>query len=462
MNLKTRLALIFSLSVFIILVASAVTIYVLNETFRKNEFTKRLMLEATESFEIFTSNPEISPEIIDALNRNANNSLSGEEVFIFNSSMRAIFASQGNTIPNISTRYLALSKIQQHYEYKDRKKEWLIYYQRFNNKPYYIAVSGIDVFGKRKNDKLKVILVTSILGGMILSGLLAFFYVKQSIQPLEELKHKIEGITVQNLKQRITIPKNNNEVWQIADKFNAMLERLEQSFEQRKNFVQHASHELRTPLANMLLQTEAAINKNLTTDQYKSILCSLKEDQTNLIELTNSLLALSRYETTTTIKDWTRIRIDEIVYQTPEFISHVMPEAVVSIHFENMPEDEDDLVIRGNESLIKSAVQNLVKNAIQYSDNNKVKVIINPTHEFVILKFENFGKQLSNVEKSRLFVPFFRGENSINKKGYGLGLAIVERIVNVHNGTIRYEPIGESINRFTIILPNEHNHSAPD
>ena len=463
MNLKARLALLYSLSVFVILVISAVSIYILNESFRKTEFNKRLMLEATESFEIFTSQPELTPENIEALNRNANNSLLGQEIFIFNSSMRSIFSSQGSTIPNISSKLLTLSKIKQHYEYDDHKREWLILYQRFNNRPYYIVISALDVFGKRKNDNLKVLLVFTILGGMLLSGLLAFFYVKQSIQPLEELKLKIESITVQNLKQRITLPKNNNEVWQIADKFNAMLERLELAFEQRKNFVHHASHELRTPLANMLLQTEAALNKNdLSPDEYKVILHSLKEEQTNMIELTNSLLELSRYETSTTIKDWTRVRIDEVLYHTAELINHVQPTAEISINFESVPEDENDLLVRGNESLIKSAIQNLIKNAIQYSENNRVNIILSHTTDSVSLKFENSGTQLTEEEQTRLFIPFFRGQNSTFKRGYGLGLAIVERIMNVHRGSIQYESVGEDMNRFTMILPNENNSMAPE
>ncbi len=290
---------------------------------------------------------------------------------------------------------------------------------------------------------------------MVLSGLLAFFYVKQSIQPLEDLKDEIDGITVQNLKQRITIPKNNNEIWQIADKFNAMLERLELAFEQRKNFVQHASHELRTPLANMLLQTESALNKDLTAPDYKKILVSLKEDQTNLIELTNSLLALSRYETSTTVIDWTTIRIDEVLYHTVEYINQILPNAVISIDFETVPDNEEDFLVQGNESLIKSAIQNLIKNAIQYSDNNKVKIILSHSEDSVTLKFENFGQQLSAEEESKLFIPFFRGQNSSSKKGFGLGLAIVQRIMVVHNGRIYYEPIGDNINRFTTVFPNE-------
>ncbi|MFX8797645.1 histidine kinase dimerization/phospho-acceptor domain-containing protein, partial [Acinetobacter baumannii] len=75
-----------------------------------------------------------------------------------------------------------------------------------------------------------------------------------------------------------------------------MLQRLNNAFEFQKNFVHYASHELRTPLAVMLSQTESALNKNLSPENFQKVLESLKEEQLNLIELTNSLLLLSQYE----------------------------------------------------------------------------------------------------------------------------------------------------------------------
>jgi signal transduction histidine kinase len=453
MSLKIRLALIYSLSVFIILVASAISIYLLNESFRKEEFHKRLVLESSESFQLVANERGISPAVAEELNAKAANALQSEEIFIYNASLRIIYASPHSQQPKIPSRFFSEAKSKQHYYFTEGRRETVILFRRIDEKQFYVVVSAVDIFGRRKSDNLKLLLIFSILGGILFSGLLAFFYVRQTMKPLEKLKSQIGMITEQNLKQRIAIPKNNNEVWQIAEKFNAMLDRLEQAFEQRKNFVQHASHELRTPLANMLSQTESALNKTLSEDEYRKVLNSLKEDQQNLIDLTNSLLALSRYETISNVKDWTLIRIDEILYQTAEFINQIWPEAVVSIDFISVPEDENHLVYKGNESLLRSAIQNLTKNAIQYSDNRRVRICIDANESGVTLKFENEGKQLTAEEQNRLFIPFFRGENSLYKKGYGLGLAIVQRIINVHNATISYETEGDKTNRFILFFP---------
>jgi signal transduction histidine kinase len=452
MNLKTRLALLYSLSVFIVLVASAVSIYVLNENFRKEEFIKRLVIEASESYQLFTDDDKIE-YLDDQLDFNAQTSLQQEKIFIYDSALHLRYSSPGAKPINISPQIFEAARNKQHHDFTVNEDEAVILYGRQKNNYYYTIVTARDVFGKRKSENLRVLLFFSILGGLLLSGLLAFFYVRHIMQPLEELKEQIQKINEGNLTERISIRRHNDEVWEIAEKFNEMLERLEQAFEQRKNFVQHASHELRTPLANMLAHTESALNKDLTAEEYKVTLHSLKEDQQDLIDLTNSLLALSRYESVKSLTDFVSVRIDEVLYHTVDFIKQVWPKAAVSIEFETIPDDEQFMCVQGNESLIRSAIQNLVKNAIQYSENFKVMIWIDATEKGVTLKFDNTGKQILPEEQSRLFIPFFRGENSMFKKGYGLGLSIVQRIITLHKGRISYQALDNNTNRFIVFLP---------
>ena len=451
MNLKTRLAFLYSLSVFIILVASAVSIYLLNENFRKKEFIKRLVVEASENYRLYinTGKPE---DVIGALNTNAQNSLFEEQVFIYDSTLRLLYASPGSRPVEISPDLFLLAKKKQQSFVIDGKESVILYRQQKNNS-YYIIVTATDVYGYSKNDNLKLLLIFSVLGGILLSGLLAFFYVRHAMKPLEELKNQIEKIDEKNLEERVVIKRNNSEIWQIAGRFNKMLDRLQQSFEQRKSFVQHASHELRTPLTIMLAYTESALNKNLSPDEYKITLLSLKEDQQNLIDLTNSLLTLSSYEKVTSVDDLAPVRIDEVLYQTADSINQLWPKAIITVDFETVPEEEDFLVVAGNESLLRSAIQNLLKNAIQYSVDYKAKVLIDARENGITLKFDNAGKQLSDEEQVSLYIQFFRGENSTYKKGYGLGLSIVQRIITLHKGTITYKPIDGDINRFTLFLP---------
>ncbi len=453
MNLKVRLAFLYSLSVFIILLVSGVSIYVLNENFRSAEFKKRLSLEAEESYLLFTSVPQLTNEITEELNQNAINSLPDEELVLFDVNRVPIYQSGNYTIPQFDPEYFTTARKNGSVSFDAGERQAVIIFRRLKGRPVFALATANDIFGRRKMDNLKIVLIFSIVGGLLFSGLIAFFYVKQAMRPLEKLKEKIEKINELNLAARISVKKNNDELTQIARKFNAMLDRLQQAFEQRKSFVHHASHELRTPLANMLSQTEAALSNAHTEAEYKKILHSLKEEQQNLIDLTNSLLTLSRYERIDPAIHWPRLRIDEVLYHTVEFINVIFPKATVAIDFENIPEDEEDLIFEGNESLIRSAVVNLVKNAIQYSANQKATISIHTGEKGITLHFQNTGKQLSTREQENLFIPFFRGENSQNKKGYGLGLSIVQRIIRVHKGTINYQALAPDINRFTLFLP---------
>jgi signal transduction histidine kinase len=179
----------------------------------------------------------------------------------------------------------------------------------------------------------------------------------------------------------------------------------------------------------------------------------LKEDQLYLIDLTNALLALSQYEKITSKKDWIPIRIDETLFEIADFVKQEWLYANINIDFDTVPDNENYLIVSGNESLIKSAMTNLIKNAIQYSKDQGVIVTIVGSEDGIILHFDNIGRRLSNEEQANLFIPFFRGDNSKYKKGYGLGLSIVKKIITMHGGTISYHSLATDINRFTVTLP---------
>ena len=453
MSLRYRIAFLFSVSVFIILLISSLFIFLLNDDFREKEFNKRLLSESLQSEDIFTDNAFPTKKQIRDLNDNANNSLQSEYIFIFDSTLSILYSSLKSKPPNLTPSFFEKVKKTGNSFFATGNREGVIHYST-EIKPHYIVVTAVDLFGLRKRDNLQLLLLTSVIGGLILSGMLVLLYVTQALKPLDKLRIEIEKIDEANLKQRISY-KGSTEVAKIGKQFNAMLDRIEQAFEQRKSFVQHASHELRTPLTNMLLQTESALGKQLTPTEYNKVLLSLKEDQQDLIELINSLLALSQYQILSLPNEKVLLRLDEVLFQSTDFISQIFPDAVITVDFETVPENEAMLIINGNEVLMKSALQNLIKNAIQYSYNRKVKISISILVETITINFENKGKQLAKEEQLNMFIPFFRGENSIHKKGYGLGLSIVDRIIKLHKGTINYSTKGEDSNCFTITLPRE-------
>ncbi|RXK87219.1 ATP-binding protein [Filimonas effusa] len=291
-----------------------------------------------------------------------------------------------------------------------------------------------------------------IVGGALLIVIGAYMFVRQVTQPLKRLNEQIKRISASNLKERVTLDTGSNELQQIAASFNAMLERLQKGFEVQNSFVHHASHELRTPLANMLAQTEVALKRDLSSLEARQVLQSLREEQQELIELTNSLLLLTQYEKISSSSGWPQVRLDQLLYDTIDLVKGIYPDIRWSVSFSDMPEHELALSVKGNDALLRSACKNLIKNAYQYSTNKNVTITLETGPDTVSIVIDNEGPVLSASEQDRLFIPFFRGANAMGTKGFGLGLLIVSRIVQLHNGKIIYSTPRTGLNRFTVVF----------
>jgi len=231
-------------------------------------------------------------------------------------------------------------------------------------------------------------------------------------------------------------------------------ERLKKTMKQIADFVRHASHELRTPLATMLLQTETALKKELTAEETKNLLESLKEEQEKLIELTNALLMLSKYDETTVLARQPVLRIDELIYEAMAAAKKNFPDININMVFVNDAYDESQLLLACNETLLLTAFTNLIKNAYLYSDNKTIAVKIEIVSNKLNIHFENTGRIIAEAEREKIFFPMVRGENAVVAKGFGLGLSIVKRIAMLHKGDINYEAVGNNINRFTLTFLN--------
>jgi signal transduction histidine kinase len=180
---------------------------------------------------------------------------------------------------------------------------------------------------------------------------------------------------------------------------------------------------------------------------------SLKEDQQHLIELTNALLLISQNEQIEFMDEWPYLRIDELLFDTVAYFNKNFPDVKTAIAFDTMPLDDAELMVKGNESLLKAAFMNLLKNAYLYSDDKTINISLNTNKQNIVIKFENAGMQIDKDEQDKIFVPFFRGSNVQKKKGFGLGLPIVNRIVQIHKGKLDYQALNKNRNLLLLQLP---------
>jgi len=453
MNLRVRFAFWFALFVAIVLSLTFAVIYLRSAEFREEEFFERLAQKALTTQRLWFDVQEIDSTLLKIIDRNTLTTLFDERVLIFGSDNRLIYSSVDND--SVLYDYPMLNDIRRDKEvrYTDRltKYETVGLLVETESRQNIAMASAYDIYGFRKLVNLRNILVITWVFGLGLAVLLAYLYVRNIVgRPLADLTAQIAAIGEHDLTTRIEAPRNQNELTILAQNFNELLERLEQAFESQRSFVQYASHELRTPLANMLSETENALSTDRSPDIYRQTLHSLREEQSRLVELTNSLLLLSRYEKAQLTGYKPYIRIDEVLYNTIEEIKALIPEYKIVLDFSEIPSNENDLLVQGNEALLRTAFRNLLENACRYSDDHTALIHILSRPGNLEIFFDNRGPTLSDTESRRLFTPFFRGGNASGKRGYGLGLVIAQRILGIHGAGVEYQHPAPGLNRFVV------------
>lgn len=232
------------------------------------------------------------------------------------------------------------------------------------------------------------------------------------------------------------------------------LQPIERSHEAMSRFTSDASHELRTPLAAMKTELEVALrDPHLTTKEYRQLLESSLEEANKLIKLSEVFLKLARLD-----------------YDAVEF-SQVDMVKILSDIVKKQPKDKNRFnittrqkaLVNGNEPALSELLTILIENALKYSPKKSpITIKIYERRLMVIIEIANRGATIPKDKQERLFERFYRSDVSrtaSSKNGYGLGLAIAKRIVEVHHGDIRVTS-HNGLTTFTVSLPNIRNISA--
>jgi len=454
MSFRLRFALRFTSAVAVILLICFISIYFLYANYRQQDFYNRVRSEGLEVYRLLTKlGDKDQGKSIDIIREVHSSIIYEEEIMILDSNRNILFSIPEVTdISNISSMFQKINTTEDYTEIIGDRQYLGLYLPQPKVQ---IVISGIDEPGLTRLQNLKLILLIVFAAALIISTSISFLFSIQVSQPLLSLSKQMETTSEVDLRKRIPENAAFSEVNLVARNFNAMLERLEKTFEFQRSFVHHASHELRTPLATMLSHTESALANRLTEEEYRIVLGSLKQDQERMIELTNSLLLISQFEQQGFDQSWPICRVDEILYDKISINVKMFPDLGISLVFLNTPSSDDDLTIKGNEALLKSMFSNLIRNGYYYSTNKKVEIFLEITEDKVLVHVETKGEHLNEVEREKIMIPFFRGEYARQKKttGAGLGLTIVQRILNMHKGSLVYSPMPNQVNRFTVILP---------
>ena len=234
-----------------------------------------------------------------------------------------------------------------------------------------------------------------------------------------------------------------------------MFDRLEHSFDTEQQFTSDASHELRTPMAVIMAQTELALEKPRTQDQYRQALEVIRRQGRQMNALIASMLDFTRLE----------LRPDNYPLSDLDYteLLHALADDMSLINYKNISlsaEIAEGVRIQGNDFLLERAIRNLIDNAYKYgNENGSILVTLSITSEKMAeCRIADNGSGIPEDEIEHIFERFYRGSSykSGRVPGSGLGLSIVRKIAEIHKGTIRAESSdkeGESGSTFILSIP---------
>jgi heavy metal sensor kinase len=309
-----------------------------------------------------------------------------------------------------------------------------------------------DLIWNELKETLLVLLLASplVLAGTAYAG---YKMVGRTLSPVSKMAHRAEQINSERLNERLPIENPEDELGHLARVFNAMLSRIEQSFEQLQRFTADASHELRTPLAAIRSIGEVRLQEDARPEEYRDTVGSMLEEVNKLSGIVESLLTLSR-------ADAGQIRMQVSVFPLKALVREAAALLDVLIEDKHLT-----FTLAGDESVgaqadrlyIRQAVVNILHNAVKFTPpSGSISAHVECRADSrVELSVSDSGPGISAEHSARVFERFYRadGARTGDDMGAGLGLSVAKWAVEANNGEIGMTNLPGAGARFWIRLP---------
>jgi len=291
---------------------------------------------------------------------------------------------------------------------------------------------------------LPAVLVVSVAGGWFLAG--------RALRPVEFITLAAQRIAAGDLTQRLTVAQSSDEIGRLAATFNDMIARLEASFRQVRQFTTDASHELRTPLTVMKGETELALRRPRSPEDYRGVLESSLEEIDRMTRVVDELLFLSRADLGEVTLESLPVRLETLVEDVTRQAAFLGQGYNVQVTVRSL----EAATVAGDELRLRELLLNLVDNAVKYScPGGSVELGLVRDGSEARLSVTDQGIGIAPEEQGRIFDRFYRSDNARAhmKKGTGLGLSICKWIADAHQGSIRVQSVPGQGSTFTLVLP---------
>lgn len=430
MNIKTKLSVQFTLIVALVLLFFSLLVYYFSYTSQLNTFRESLLEKAKNTAIMMMNVTEIDSTLLKKIHQSTI-LLQEEEIVMTDSGLKKIYS---NNVRYLTDRTLQANSKARYLSYFSLgEKDGVCYKQLFNNTTYIVFVMAYDKSRLEDLTELRRILFWSIISSLLMSVLCSYIFSQRATRPIQRIIKSVKEINSLKLGNRVDEGNRKDEIAQLAITFNEMLTNLEIAFRNQQDFVSNASHELRTPVSVMISESEYILSHQRTNDEYASHITRLISDLKKLNTLLNSLLELAQINRDNAIllED---VRIDEVVFNAIFEVKNRYPGRKIAPRI-LYPENGRDLLIDGDGGLLTIVFENLLDNACKFSTEDViVEFVIDD--ENITIAISDSGIGIPSGELEKIHNPFTRASNVKYIGGFGIGLSLVNRILELHKAVL--------------------------
>ncbi|WP_291064938.1 MULTISPECIES: sensor histidine kinase [unclassified Empedobacter] len=288
-------------------------------------------------------------------------------------------------------------------------------------------------FNEQMQSLLQILISVSLVG-LIFIYLFSNFLGVIAYEPITKIIEQIKERDAKNFTEPLKLNKSYAEIEDLIKTYNHFIDRIAQTFNVQKNFIDYVSHELRTPITALLGTLEVTNHKKRTLEEYENVIVQLKQYTNDLQETLDQMMLLSGAKTSF---EFSQIRIDEVVWQV---IENAILYHQARINVDLQVENNQLLTIQGNEKLLEVAFNNLVSNAIKYSNNQPILVQFLEINHRLQIHISDLGIGILETDIKQIKQNFFRGKNTQDFQGKGIGLSMANIIFTLHQIDIEIVP----------------------
>lgn len=282
---------------------------------------------------------------------------------------------------------------------------------------------------------LLLILSITIPSALAVASLGGNFLANRALRPVDEVTNTARAITSYNLNKRIRIKKVKDEIGRLAETFNEMISRLDQSFKKIRRFSADVSHELKTPLTVLRGEIEVALRRGRRGDEYRAILRSNLEEINNMTKIVDDLLLLSRADTGGVPLTKTPVDLSEFLSEIQVQSQVLTTSKSIDVYFHN----NQEVRVLADPLRLKSMMLNLIENGVKYSPvGSRIDITLEKEDGLAVITVRDQGIGIPQEALPHIFDRFFRVDKARSRKegGSGLGLSICKWIAEAHDGDI--------------------------